>query len=204
MMATDCLASYGSLARFRNERRMHPVGTHTVLGAGGDISDYQYVQHLMDQLMTEENYYDDGHVLGAPHIYEYLCRIMYNRRSKVDPLWNSYIVGGVHKDERFLACVDLKGSTYKSNTLATGFGAHLAQPILRRRAEGREDELTEEEAKDIIEECMRVLFYRDARSLNKIQVSTITKDGAKISEPYSLSTEWGFAESVRGYGSQRV
>jgi 20S proteasome subunit beta 7 len=51
------LASYGSLARFRNERRMHPVGTHTILGAGGDISDYQYVQHLMDQLMYPSYYF---------------------------------------------------------------------------------------------------------------------------------------------------
>jgi 20S proteasome subunit beta 7 len=45
----------------------------------------------------------------------------------------------------------------------------LAQPILRRRVEGREDEITEEEAIDIMNECLRVLFYRDARSLNKVK-----------------------------------
>jgi 20S proteasome subunit beta 7 len=44
----------------------------------------------------------------------------------------------------------------------------LAQPILRRRVEGREDELTEEEAVEIMNECLRVLFYRDARSMNKV------------------------------------
>ena len=44
----------------------------------------------------------------------------------------------------------------------------IAQPLLRKYVEGREDHLTEEQAKQIIQECMKVLFYRDARSLNKV------------------------------------
>lgn len=93
---------------------------------------------------------------------------MYNRRSKFNPLWNSLVVGGINKGEKFLGYVDLRGTTYQSTTIATGFGAHLAQPILRRRVEGREDELTEEEAIEIMNECLKVLFYRDARSMNKV------------------------------------
>ena len=69
---------------------------------------------------------------------------------------------------RFLGYVDLRGTTYRSSTIATGFGAHLAVPILRKRVEGREDDLTEEEAIEIINDCMRVLYYRDARSMNKV------------------------------------
>ena len=45
----------------------------------------------------------------------------------------------------------------------------IAQPLLRKFVEGREDELTEAEARQIMEECMKVLFYRDARSLNKVR-----------------------------------
>ena len=56
---------------------------------------------------------------------------------------------------------------------------HLAQPMLRKAVEGREDTLTEAEARAVIEECMRVLctlhvsdvadpVYRDARSLNRV------------------------------------
>ena len=64
--------------------------------------------------------------------------------------------------------MDLLGVTYQSPTIATGFGAHLAQPILRKAAEGKEDTLTEDEAIEIMDSCMRTLFYRDARSLNKV------------------------------------
>ncbi|KAL1933771.1 hypothetical protein VTP01DRAFT_7861 [Rhizomucor pusillus] len=201
MMAADMLGSYGSLARFRDIERLYPVGDFTVVGASGDLSDYQYIQHILDTLMVQEHCHDDGHVLGTPHIYEYLWRVLYNRRSKFNPLWNALIVGGLHKGEKFLGYVDLRGTTYQSATIATGFGAHLAQPILRKRVEGREDDITEQEAIDIINDCMRVLFYRDARSINKFQRAKITEAGVEVSEPYGVETEWSFAEKIRGYGA---
>lgn len=69
---------------------------------------------------------------------------------------------------RFLAYVDLLGTTYTASTIATGYGAYIAVPLLRTAVEGRENELTEEEARKILEGAMRVLFYRDARSLDKV------------------------------------
>jgi 20S proteasome alpha/beta subunit len=69
---------------------------------------------------------------------------------------------------RFLGYVDLLGTTYTSSTVATGYGAYIAQPLLRKAVEGRENVLTEEEASRILEECMRILYYRDSRSLDKV------------------------------------
>lgn len=69
---------------------------------------------------------------------------------------------------RFLAYVDLLGTTYTSSTIATGYGSYIAQPLLRKAVEGREDTLTAEEAAALLEESIRVLFYRDARSLDKV------------------------------------
>src|ERR1700753_389046 len=45
----------------------------------------------------------------------------------------------------------------------------MAQPLLRRAVEGREDTLTEEEARKILEQSMQVLFYRDARSIDQVR-----------------------------------
>jgi len=50
--------------------------------------------------------------------------------------------------------------------------------------------MTEDEARKLLEDCMRVLFYRDARSLNKIQVAVISSTGCRISAPFSLQTFW--------------
>ncbi|ORZ40385.1 nucleophile aminohydrolase [Catenaria anguillulae PL171] len=201
IMATDCLASYGSLARFRNMERMTPVGQHTIVGASGDVSDFSYIKHQLDQLMIDEYESADGHTLGPRNVYEYLHRVMYHRRSQFNFLWNTLLVGGIKDGEKFLGCVDMKGVTYTSPTIATGFGAYLAQPILRKAVEGREDQIDEAEARKIMDKVMRVLFYRDARSLNKIQVSVVTEKGVDVSEPRTLQTEWAFAESISGYGA---
>jgi 20S proteasome alpha/beta subunit len=64
--------------------------------------------------------------------------------------------------------VDLLGTTYQSPTIATGFGAYIAQPLLRNAVDEAEELLTEDEAVAVIQKCMKALFYRDARSLNKV------------------------------------
>lgn len=43
---------------------------------------------------------DDHPTLGPKQIYEYLSNLMYARRSKMDPLWNSMLLGGVKDGER--------------------------------------------------------------------------------------------------------
>ncbi|KAI9199267.1 nucleophile aminohydrolase [Polychytrium aggregatum] len=200
MLAADTLASYGSLARFRDVERVVKVGDFTVVGASGDISDFQHIQHVLQSVTTEEYTYDDGHKLSPRNIYELLSRIMYNRRTKIDPLWNSLVIGGNRNGDKFLGYVDLMGTTYEASTIATGYGSYIAQPLLRKAVEGKEDTLTEAEAIKILDDAMRVLWYRDARSSNKIQRATITAAGVTVTEPYALATEWGFAEHIRGYG----
>ncbi|KAJ3577011.1 hypothetical protein NP233_g17 [Leucocoprinus birnbaumii] len=202
MMAADTLASYGSLARFKDVTRLHPVGNYTVIGAGGDMSDFQYIQKFLDELIIDEFTAQDGHDLGPAQIHEYLSQVMYSRRSKINPLWNSLLVGGFKDGKSFLAYVDLLGTTYSASTLATGYGAYLAQPLLRKEVEGKEDTLTAEEAVRIMETCIRVLYYRDARSIDKYQLATITAEGIKIIDSRPISTSWSFAEGIRGYGAQ--
>lgn len=51
MIAADNLGSYGSLARFRDIQRLHPLGKHTLLGVAGDMSDYQWLKKELDGLL---------------------------------------------------------------------------------------------------------------------------------------------------------
>jgi len=203
MMAADCLASYGSLARFKDVQRLHEVGKYTVIGASGDMSDFQYLQYTLDELLISQDVtIADGHTLGPAEIHEYLSRLLYGRRSRMNPLWNSIIVAGFKDGQSFLSYVDLLGTTYSASTLATGYGQYIAQPLLRKAVEGNEETLTEAEAREIMTNALRVLFYRDARSLNKYQIATVTANGVTISPSIELETSWGFAEGIRGYGSQ--
>lgn len=51
MMAADCLASYGSLARFRDQQRMVQLGESTLMGTSGDISDFQVTINMLKRYM---------------------------------------------------------------------------------------------------------------------------------------------------------
>lgn len=63
--------------------------------------------------------------------------------------------------------VNMIGVHFEENHVATGFGNHLARPILCE--EWRED-LSFEEGAKLLEKCMRNLLYRDRSAVNKIQV----------------------------------
>lgn len=51
IIAGDTLASYGSLARYRNCPRVLKVNNNIILGAGGDYADFQYVKDMIEQKM---------------------------------------------------------------------------------------------------------------------------------------------------------
>jgi 20S proteasome subunit beta 7 len=42
--------SYGSLARFKNLERLKAVNEHTLIGAGGEYSDFQAIQKMLENI----------------------------------------------------------------------------------------------------------------------------------------------------------
>lgn len=187
MIMADTLGSYGNLCRYKNLERIKSVNDFTLIAAGGEYSDFQYICKLLEQLAIEDFCEDDGAKNTPRELHCYLGRVLYNRRSKQDPLWNSVVVGGFHEGKSFLGAVDLLGSCYEEDVLATGMGQHMALPILRK---GWKEDLSEEDAKKLLEEAMTVLIYRDCNTINRFQIARVTKDGPEVSPPYALKTYW--------------
>jgi 20S proteasome subunit beta 7 len=48
----------------------------------------------------------------------------------------------------------------------------------------------------LLESCMKVLFYRDCRTINKYNIAKVTKSGVEISKPYVLPTKWDYKRFV--------
>ena len=74
--------SYGSTKRYKDIDRIIRVNDTTVLGAGGELSDFAHIAKLLDELVMEDFVFDDGIKLTAPEAHAYLTRVMYNRRNK--------------------------------------------------------------------------------------------------------------------------
>ena len=101
--------------------------------------------------------------------------------------------------------VDQIGTAFEADFTATGFGKHMAVPQMR---EHWKPDMTEGEARNLLEECMRVLFYRDCRTINR--VSSCAKDRLAVitTEMYSPGLPRRFAgrsapASARRCESQR-
>ncbi|OAY81552.1 Proteasome subunit beta type-4 [Ananas comosus] len=156
IMAADMGGSYGSTLRYKSVERIKPIGKHSLLGASGEISDFQEILRYLDELICNS-------VSLTIAFFPLFC---------------------------FSQPVNMIGTHYEDSHVATGFGNHLARPILR--AEWRED-LTFEEAVKLLEKCLLVLLYRDRSAINKFQIAKITEEGATIFPPYALKTFWGFA-----------
>ncbi|NXR91852.1 PSB4 protein, partial [Hypocryptadius cinnamomeus] len=147
----------------------------------------------------DEELLGDGHSYSPRALHSWLTRVLYNRRSKINPLWNTVLIAGVDGGESFLGYVDLLGVAYEAPSVATGFGAYLAQPLLRAELErdrDRDQLPTREEARELLERCLKVLYYRDARSFNRYEVATVTEKGVELEGPLTLEANWDIAHVV--------
>ena len=187
MLAADTLASYGSLARYKDVRRLKQVGKNTLIGASGEISDFQTIMEMLETMDQSDLNEDDGYRKTPSEYFNYLRAVLYQRRGKGNPLWNQLIVAGHNNNAPFLGYVDLIGTAYEENFIATGFGAYLAIPLIREKWYA---DMDEGEARALLEDCLRVMFYRDCRALSRIQIAKATSEGTLVSDPYELTTDW--------------
>ena len=201
VMAADTLGAYGSTAMFKSLQRMAKVGEYTLLGASGEYSDFQYLVNTLDEFVVKEREHDDGASMYPREIFNLVAQMTYNRRNKMDPLYNTFVVAGFRDGKSFLGLADLQGTNFEDNHISTGYGAHIAIPLLRKHYR---PDLTREQAVEIVEMCMRVLFYRDKNTINKVQIATVDADGPQIAAPIELATEWTHMEKAENKKVQTI
>jgi 20S proteasome subunit beta 7 len=154
----------------------------------------QQIFRITDNVYRREFCQEDGWDLTPRALHQYLARLLYARRSRLDPLYNTIAVAG---KGRFLGMVDLYGTAVETNLVATGLGTLLALPLLRK---DWHEGLTMDEGLASLEKCLRVLYYRDCRALKTIQIAKISEFGEVfISEPYELGNlQWKVVGPVAG------
>jgi 20S proteasome subunit beta 7 len=187
MIACDTLGAYGATKRYKSVQRIHKVNGRCIIAASGELSDFNYILKILEELRIADLQADDGIELSAEEVYSYLSRAMYNRRNKFDPLWNSLVVAGVDEGKAFLGMVGMIGIHYSDSHVTTGFGNQLARPLFREK---QHDLMTEQEAAELMHEALRVCYYRDKVSINKFQLAKVTEKGVDISEPFALDMKW--------------
>ncbi|MEM2577179.1 MAG: archaeal proteasome endopeptidase complex subunit beta [Candidatus Bathyarchaeia archaeon] len=97
-------------------------------------------------------------------------------QSRLYPYITQIIVGGIDEEGPKLFALDPLGSVIEDKYASVGTGAELAIGILE--AEYKEN-LTIEEAKELVKKAIKAAVSRDAGSGNGIDILVITKNGIK-------------------------
>lgn len=193
LVGSDTLCSYGSLAHSRRIPRICAITDKTVVAAGGDYADFQYLRDLLLRKADRERCEDFRS--GPRSTLSFLARLLYGRRSQLQPLWVDLVVAGVEEDgSAFLGCVDKLGMMYTAPVVATGLGSYLALPLLRTAAERRAPaSLSLADARSVLGDAVNVLYYRDARTSDSFQMCVVTDAGVNIEEPQKILGQWNIA-----------
>ena len=190
MLAADTAISYGGMRAVKDARRIEKLNDEIVFASSGEMADFQELAKQMRMQQEFDEISNDGATFMAPRdYYNFIANLNYRRRLKMDPLWCTTIIAGVSASsgESFLGQCDMYGTKVEANYLLTGLSAHYCQVLMENA--WRED-LSEADARGIIEQCMRVMFYRDKKALDNIQISTVTAAGVTMHEPFRIDSEW--------------
>ncbi|SBT74790.1 proteasome subunit beta type-4, putative [Plasmodium malariae] len=216
MIAADKKASYGSYAKFQNVQRIFKINNKTVMSFSGELGDAQYLHELLSRVnvnnVTEKKSKYDVH--DTKYYHSYVSRLFYNRKNKIDPLFNTIIIAGVNsqeyddndknillfsdnikkeeaykdidKNDLYIGFVDMHGTNFAADYMTTGYARYFALTLLRNQYK---DNMTEDEARTLINECLRILYFRDTTASNKIQIVKVTSKGVEYEQPYILACE---------------
>ena len=188
MVAADTAISYGGMRKVKDARRIEKLNDNCVFACSGEMADMQELKKQLSLMNERDEIAQDGASFLAPRdYYNFIANHNYNRRMKMNPLWCSTIVGGYSNGEPFLGMTDLYGTKVEADYLLTGLSQHYCQVLMTNN--WRED-MTEADARAVIEDCMRVMFYRDKKSLDNIQISTVTAAGVTMHDPYRIDSSW--------------
>lgn len=195
ILAADVLGSYGSLAKYRNLPRIHQVNKQTVLALGGDLADADYIKEAIDSKVEEDLVQEDGSEITPLALYSWCTRLMYHRRTKLNPLLTSIVVAGIENSEPFLGRVNDKGTAHREFLIMTGIATHLTQGWIRTVLENA-PQLSKEQAESLMDRVIKQLYYRDCRAFARYRVCIVTKDGLEF-KAKEVQPDWSLAPTLR-------
>ncbi|XP_068156535.1 proteasome subunit beta type-4-like [Drosophila tropicalis] len=198
IFASNTLVAYFTLHRYQNIQRIFRMSDNILFTGSGDFPDIQAIKRHIDSKIIDEEYHKNCKV-SPRALSTWLTRVLYYRRSKMDPYYVTLGVGGMDEDNTpFLATIDKRGCCYEDFVVATGFAAHMAMPLVRERRPSYRD-LTAREAAELVRTSMEVLFYRDTLAMGRYAVGICTENYCEIKGPFNVSESWSLAINIEGY-----
>jgi 20S proteasome subunit beta 7 len=196
IIACDTRINYGSIAKFQNiDDRIQRINANTMISSSGEYSDFQEVVRFLKETALSDVLGKRSY-LGPEEITNYLSSMHYYKRNKMNPYWNHSVTGGLSWEGKpVLYSVDQYGTLLKSDYMLVGMAIYFCNSIIEPEYPLNYEDLSQEDALNILRKCFKVLFYRDTRAGNKIKFSIMKNNNGSVTydEVFEeLQTEWDY------------
>ncbi|VDP19819.1 unnamed protein product [Onchocerca flexuosa] len=195
---SDRLVSYGKMARYRHVTRQYRVNNRVIIAFGGDHADFQWLQNVIERQTCELKSHDPNADLSPKMLHGFLTSLLYYRRTRMNPLWNTLVVAGMQAQneqlEPFIGVITSRGVAYRTKSVATGMGAMLLNQVIETEHRKNDGKLSKEQAIDLLRKSLELSIYHDCVADNEFEISTVDKDGVQLGVPEVIAGNWDIAE----------
>jgi len=173
ILASEKRVSYGYLIVSKGGKKVFKITDRIGAACAGLVSDMQI---LVREVEAYSNLYslEVSRPISVRSAAKLMSTLLFNRR--LAPLITQTIVGGLDEEGTSLYALDILGSLIPDKYAAVGSGTEIAMGLLE---EGYKENLTIEEAKNLVTRSIKSAISRDIMSGNGIDFLIITKDGTR-------------------------
>jgi len=171
ILASEKRVSYGYMVVSRVGKKVFKVTDCIGAACAGLVSDMQI---LIREVEAYANLFrlDANRPISVRSAAKVMSNLLFNRR--LFPLITQTIVAGKDDEGASLYVLDVLGSVIPDKYAAVGSGAEIAVGVLE---EGYKEDMTIEEAKDLVTRAIKSAISRDVMSGDGIDFLTITDEG---------------------------
>jgi proteasome beta subunit len=171
ILASEKRVSYGYLVVSKGGKKVFKITDCIGAACAGLVSDMQI---LVREVEAYANLFtlDSGRPISVRSAAKLMSNLLFERR--LAPLITQTIVSGVDEDGASLYVLDVLGSVIPDKYAVVGSGTEIAMGVLE---EGYREDLTMEEAKDLVIRSMKSAISRDIMSGDGVDFLLITKEG---------------------------
>jgi proteasome beta subunit len=172
ILASEKRVSYGYLIVSKGGKKVFKITDKIGAACAGLVSDMQI---LVREVEAYGNLFslDVGRPVSVRSVSKLMSNLLFARR--LAPLITQTIVGGVDDEEgASLYVLDVLGSVIPDKYAVVGSGTEIAMGVVE---EDYREDLTMEEAKDLVTRAIKSAVSRDIMSGDGIDSLLITEDG---------------------------
>jgi proteasome beta subunit len=173
ILASEKRVSYGYLVVSKGGKKVFKITDCIGAACAGLVSDMQILVREVEAYMNLFTL-DVGRPISVRSAAKLMSNLLFQRR--LAPLITQTIVGGLDDEGPSLFVLDVLGSVIPDKYAVVGSGTEIAIGVLE---EGYKEDMSTEEAKDLVLRAIKSAVSRDVMSGDGIDFLIITKNGTQ-------------------------